>query len=83
MCEINYFKWQQYVRHILYIYIYSTVLNDFYKEEDKKESIADTISNILDTGDLVVIGDFNGQEGNRRTPGKTKRLIDKTGHNAI
>jgi len=45
--------------------------NDSYSEEEKEEffeKMADTINTVPDKEELIVMGDFNGRVGKRRTP---------------
>ena len=54
----------------VYIQIYAPC-NDSYKYEEKVaffEELSDTINKVKDTEDLIVMGDFNGRVGKRRTP---------------
>ena len=48
--------------------------NDTYSEEEKAEcfeKLSGTIDSVPDNDDLIVIGDFNGRVGPRRTPWET------------
>lgn len=47
--------------------------NDSYSEEEEEknffsEQLLDIISNLYDREDLMVMGDFNGRNGNKKIP---------------
>ena len=55
------------------IQIYA-LCNDTYSEEEKAEffeKLSGTIDSVPDNDDLIVMGDFNGRVGSRRTPWET------------
>ncbi|GFS24462.1 craniofacial development protein 2-like [Elysia marginata] len=55
---------------INYVQVYAPCNNSYSDEEKDKffETISDTINNIPDNEELMVMGDFNGKVGQRRDP---------------